>query len=540
MERVESLGRSSLPRSGGRGSGPWADRYVFGTPARFMVPRLVFLGAVVLLTLFGITMIYSSSSISALTSSSSSYNPAFYLQRQVAFAGVGAGLAFLLAYFDYHLWLRKLLVVEWAVTLFLLLLVMTPFAGADAYGASRWIQLGPVNLQPSEFAKVTLVLVAANLISDYYQDGTRSTRELLWFLALGVLVPLGLIFLQPDKGTVTILGVTLVVMLYFGGASGRLCLGILGVGLAAMIAVSMATPYSRARVMTMLNPFSDPYGTGYQIVQGFYAFGSGGLFGVGIGMSKQKYSYLPMAYNDFIYAVIGEELGLVGTVGMLCAFAALLWAGLEIARYAPDLAGQLAAMGCTVVIVAQMLLNVAGVLGLFPLSGKPIPFVSYGGSSIMSSLMLAGIVLSVSLQSKLPQTEYDDRRSEFSVTSAPRREESFVGEPTPRSARSSRPYGTASAPTEPRGRSRFTVLGGGARRDEARPQDPTSPESLRREREMRARANGARVTSDKNGRTRIDLGPSASDRLRKHESGPEVRGVRDAREERGRSNWRGR
>ncbi len=328
MERVESLGRSSLPRSGGRGSGPWADRYVFGTPARFMVPRLVFLGAVVLLTLFGITMIYSSSSISALTSSSSSYNPAFYLQRQVAFAGVGAGLAFLLAYFDYHLWLRKLLVVEWAVTLFLLLLVMTPFAGADAYGASRWIQLGPVNLQPSEFAKVTLVLVAANLISDYYQDGTRSTRELLWFLALGVLVPLGLIFLQPDKGTVTILGVTLVVMLYFGGASGRLCLGILGIGLAAMIAVSMATPYSRARVMTMLNPFSDPYGTGYQIVQGFYAFGSGGLFGVGIGMSKQKYSYLPMAYNDFIYAVIGEELGLVGTVGMLCAFAALLWAGL--------------------------------------------------------------------------------------------------------------------------------------------------------------------------------------------------------------------
>lgn len=502
-----------------------------------MVPRLVFLGAVVLLTLFGIMMIYSSSSISALTSASQSYNPAYYLQRQLAFAGVGAALAFLLAYFDYHLWVRKLLVVEWAATLVLLLLVLTPFAGSDAYGATRWIQLGPVNLQPSEFAKVTVILVAANIISDYYEDGTHTPRELLWMFGLGVIAPLGLVFLQPDKGTVTILGVTLVIMFYFGGAPGKVCLGILIGGVGLMAAASMIEPYSRARIMTMFNPFSDPYNKGYQLVQGFYAFGSGGLFGVGIGMSKQKYSYLPMAYNDFIFAVIGEELGLVGTLGMLCAFVALLWAGLRIARYAPDLAGQLAAVGCTVVIIAQMLLNVAGVLALFPLSGKPIPFVSYGGSSIMCSLMLAGIVLSVSLRSRLPQTEYDDRRSEFSVTSAPRREESFVGEPTPRSARSSGPYGTAS---EASARSRFTVLGGGARRDEARPQDPTSPEALRREREMRARANGARVTSDKNGRTRIDLGPSASDRLRKHESGPEVRGVRGARGERGRSNWRDR
>ena len=286
--------------------------------------------------------------------------------------------------------------------------------------------------------------MAANLISEYYEGTTYSSRELLTFFLLGVMLPLGLIFMQPDKGTVTVVAETLVIMLYFGGAPGKLCVGILVLGIATLALISYAQPYSRARIQIMLNPWSDPYNKGYQLIQGLYAFGSGGVFGVGIGMSKQKYSYLPMAYNDFIFAVVGEELGLVG----------------KIARYAPDLAGQLAVVGCTFIIVAQMLLNVTGVLCMFPLSGKPIPFVSYGGSSIMSSLMLAGVVMSVSLQSKLPQTEYDDRRSEWSVTSAPR-QESFVGEPTPRSARgTSVPLTGTPAAAQP-ARGRFTVLGGG-------------------------------------------------------------------------------
>lgn len=510
MQRVESAGQTTARRTAESGHGAFADRYILGVPARFMAPRLLFLGAVAFLALFGLTMIYSSSSITALSSADADYNPAFYLQRQLLFGAVGIVLAFVIARFDYHLWVRKLLVVEWAVTLLLLLLVLTPFAGSDAYGATRWIQVGPVNLQPSEFAKITLILVAANLISEYYEGTTYSSRELLTFSLLGVMLPLGLIFMQPDKGTVTVVAVTLVIMLYFGGAPGKLCVGILVLGIATLALISYAQPYSRARIQIMLNPWSDPYNKGYQLIQGLYAFGSGGVFGVGIGMSKQKYSYLPMAYNDFIFAVVGEELGLVGTLGMVAAFVVLLWAGLKIARYAPDLAGQLAVVGCTFIIVAQMLLNVTGVLCMFPLSGKPIPFVSYGGSSIMSSLMLAGVVMSVSLQSKLPQTEYDDRRSEWSVTSAPR-QESFVGEPTPRSARG-----------------RFTVLGGGRESGAGcTGGSATSPEQLRREREMRARVNGARVTSDRQGRTRIDLGPSASDRLRTRNHGPEVRGYDD-------------
>ena len=536
MQRVESAGQTTARRTAEAGHGAFADRYIFGVPARFMAPRLLFLGAVAFLALFGLTMIYSSSSITALSSANANYNPAFYLQRQLLFGAVGTVLAFVIARFDYHLWVRKLLVVEWLATLLLLLLVLTPFAGSDAYGATRWIQIGPVNLQPSEFAKITLILVAANLLTEYYEGTTRSSRELQLMFIFGVLAPLGLIFVQPDKGTVTVVAVTLIIMLYFGGASGKMCVGLLVLGIAVLAFVSYAQPYSRARIQTMINPWSDPYNKGYQLIQGLYAFGSGGVFGVGIGMSKQKYSYLPMAYNDFIFAVVGEELGLVGTLGMITAFVVLLWAGLKIARYAPDLAGQLAAVGCTVIIVAQMLLNVSGVLCMFPLSGKPIPFVSYGGSSIMSSLMLAGVVMSVSLQSNLPQTEYDDRRSEWSVTSAPR-QESFVGEPTPRSARgTSVPLAGTATSAEP-ARGRFTVLGGGREPGAARTGgSATSPEQLRREREMRARANGARVTSDRRGRTRIDLGPSASDRLRTRNQGPEVRGydgpTRDRRRDR--------
>ena len=536
MQRVESAGQTTSRRTVEAGHGAFADRYIFGVPARFMAPRLLFLGAVAFLALFGLTMIYSSSSITALSSADAHYNAAFYLQRQLLFGAVGIVLAFVIARFDYHLWVRKLLVVEWLVTLILLLLVLTPFAGSDAYGATRWIQVGPVNLQPSEFAKITLILVAANLISEYYEGTTYDSRELITFLVFGIVVPALLILRQPDKGTFTVVAVTLIIMLYFGGAPGKLCIGLLVLGIATLALVSYAQPYSRARIEIMMNPWSDPYDKGYQLVQGLYAFGSGGVFGVGIGMSKQKYSYLPMAYNDFIFAVVGEELGLVGTLGMVAAFVVLLWAGLKIARYAPDLAGQLAAVGCTFIIVAQMLLNVSGVLCMFPLSGKPIPFVSYGGSSIMSSLMLAGVVMSVSLQSKLPQTEYDDRRSEWSVTSAPR-QESFVGEPTPRSARrTSVPLAGTATSAEPT-RGRFTVLGGGREPGAERAGgSSTSPEQLRREREMRARANGARVTSDRRGRTRIDLGPSASDRLRTRNQGPEVRGydgpTRDRRRDR--------
>ncbi|WP_417803050.1 FtsW/RodA/SpoVE family cell cycle protein, partial [Thermophilibacter provencensis] len=288
-----------------------------------------------------------------------------------------------------------------------------------------------------------------------------------------------------------VLGITIVTMGYLAGVPKRILAAFLVLGVLGFLGLSLKDDYSRQRLLTMLNPESDPYGAGYQLLQGFYAFGSGGLFGVGIGFSKQKYSYLPMAHNDFIFAVIGEECGLVGTLGLLAGFALFAWAGFRIALHAPDLAGRLIAAGCTTLVVIQMLLNVVGVIGIFPLSGKPIPFVSYGGSSVIASLMLAGMVVSVSVHSRLPETAHDGARRSLRVTEGDAADAglSLVGEPLPRSARG---VDAGRAP-------RLTVMDGGARGRAA----------------GRGRGRPAgRVTTDARGRRRVDLGPDAAERLR--------------------------
>ena len=508
-----------------------AERTIFGVPSRFMAPRLVFVFCVVSLTAFGLLMIYSSSSISSLTADDMGNNPAYYLQKQLVFMLVGIVIAALEMVPDYRSLVGRILPFLWVGTILMLAVVFLPFAGADAYGATRWVAIGPFTLQPSEFAKITVILCGANLMGEWFGGAAPDFRTIAKKAVLGIVLPMGMILLQPDKGTVMVLGLTLIVMLYFAGFPPVVCAGLVLVAMGGLIAISFIDSYSRARIFTMINPWADPDGAGYQLIQGFYAFGTGGLTGLGIGMSKQKYSYLPMAYNDFIFAVVGEELGLLGCLGLIAAFIGILWAGLRIARFAPDLAGQLVACGCTMILVIQMFLNVSGVLGLFPLSGKPIPFVSYGGSSIISSLMLAGLVLSVSLRSELPDTEHDELRRGFSVA-GPAEEDSGVGEPT---LRSSRP-----ALAAPRSVG-LTVHGGGrasgrssGRAGSAR---PDSPAALRREREERERTHGARVTTDSNGRRRIDLGPSAGERLRR-DSSPNVRGS-SARSDR-RSDRRGR
>ena len=270
--------------------------------------------------------------------------------------------------------------------------------------------------------------------------------------------------------------------------------------------LALRDDYSKARIMTVFDPFSDEYGAGYQLVQGFYALGSGGLTGVGIGLSRQKYNYLPMAHNDFIFAVVGEELGFLGTFLLIAAFALLLWAGLKIAENAPDLMGRLIAAGCTSLIIIQLLLNVSGVIGIFPLSGKPVPFISYGGSSIISSLMLVGLVMSVSLRSTLPQTRYEQRRAKMRI--APNGDGqgslesahvggSTAGNPIPRSlsnkgiALQSR---ATTSDTNSSSRANLRVVNGGA---------------------PRHAPLAGRVTVDSSGRRRVDLRPSAAERLRK-------------------------
>lgn len=428
-------------RAGGRVAE--AEKSLFGVPERFMKPRLVLLLVTAVLVCFGMLMIYSASSVTCLASSACGYDAAFYLKRQLIYAVIGVVIAVAIAKTDYHLLSRDHLIAVVAVTVLALILVFVPGFSNNTYGASRWIKLGIFQLQPSEFAKVAVVTVAAAIAQRYYSDGDLGLEELLKLVGGGIVVPLALIFFQPDKGSTMIILVTLVIIAFVAGVNTRfLALG--SVCAVAFVAVyALTQDYSLSRIQTFLDPWQDELGDSYQLIQGFYAFGSGGIFGVGIGFSKQKYSYLPMAHNDFIFAVIGEECGLVGTLGVLVGFALFAWAGFRIARYAPDLAGRLIACGCTSLIVIQLLVNICGVLGLIPLSGKPLPFLSYGGSSIMSCLMFVGMLVSVSAHSQLPETEHDRRRGSWRVRSGEGEGDpglSFVGEATPRSARGGR-YG---------------------------------------------------------------------------------------------------
>lgn len=491
---------------------------LFGVPERFMRPRLVLIAVTAVLVGFGMLMVYSASSVTALSATG---DAAYYLKRQALFAAAGMLPCLVLVKLDYHLWARTLINVVWVVTVGLLIMVLV--AGTDNdMGASRWIELGFFQLQPSEFAKLTVVFTAANVAERYFEEASIDWNQFLKLLVGGVGVPLALIILQPDKGCVMVLGVTLVVMGYLAGIPKRLLLIFLGAGLLGFIALSMKDDYSRQRLLTMLDPWSDPYDTGYQLIQGFYAFGSGGLTGVGIGMSTQKYSYLPMAHNDFIFAVIGEECGLVGTVGLLAGFAIFAWAGFRIARYAPDLSGRLVAAGCTTLVIVQLLLNVSGVLGIFPLSGKPIPFVSYGGSSIIASLMLVGTIVSVSVHSHLPETAYDGARRSWQLAGgqpAPGEAtppgSSSAGEARPRSARRGAPAATAARDegTDTR-RAAFTVMDGGRTSERRRGSASSAP--------SRGRTSG-RGAGGAGRRERIDLGPSATDRLRGRGDGPRTR-----------------
>ncbi|HJB48221.1 MAG TPA: putative lipid II flippase FtsW [Candidatus Olsenella excrementigallinarum] len=481
------------PAAGARPGG--ADRRVFGVPERFMRPRLVLLAVVAALVGFGLLMVFSASSVTALSSTG---DPAYYLKRQLGFVAAGALCALALAKLDYRLWVRQLLMPIWVLTAALLLAVIV--LGTDnGMGATRWIDLGFFDLQPSEFAKITVIFTAANLAEQYYDRGSIDWIHFIVLLGVGVGLPLVLIVTQPDKGTTMVVGLTLVVMGYLAGVPKRYLLVLLALGAAVFLFLSLRDDYSRARFLTMFDPWADPYGNGWQLIQGFYAFGSGGLLGVGVGFSRQKYSYLPMAHNDFIFAVAGEEWGFVGTIGVLAGFLAFLWAGLEIARHAPDFAGRLVAAGCTSIVVIQLFLNVFGVLGLFPLSGKPIPFLSYGGSSILASLMLVGLVMSVSLHSKLPETAHDGvRRSWREVGGEPDAPAlSLVGEATSRSERRA----PGASPSRSTSGPRLRVVDGG-----------------------RGPRGGARAARGRpgpgGGRTRIDLGPSATERLRGRDRGP--------------------
>ena len=514
VSRPRPAARRRGEKGGVGGAVQRTERKIFGVPERFMRPRLILIATVVLLTAFGCLMIYSASSISSLTSDVLGNDPAYYLKKQLQFIALGGAVAFVLAKVDYHEFTNgRASMPMWAAMVVVLVLVFTPIAGQSTYGASRWINLPLIgNLQPSEFAKIGIVWLAAGVCQQRFDDGTIDDAQFVKNGVLAAVLPLALIVAQPDKGTTMVIGVALLAMLFFAGFDRRYLVFIGVIALAGMVFLSVKDSYSLRRIQIMFDPFQDYYKDGYQLAQGQYAFGSGGLFGVGIGMSRMKYSYLPMAHNDFIFAIIGEECGLVGTLGVLAAFGVIAWQGMKIARCASDLSGRLVAVGCTSLLAFQMLLNVCGVIGIFPLSGKPIPFLSYGGSSIMASLLIVGALVSVSVHSSLPETVHDRTRRTWQQVA----DESdpgtltFVSDARPRSARGAvrqETRGRGAGSVQPQAPSPFRVVAGGAQGRSG----------------GQARPQRGRVTTDANGRRRIDLGPSASDRLRGGSDGPRTR-----------------
>ena len=487
-----------------------------GVPARIMRPCLLLIAVTVALTCFGLVMIYSASSVEAMSEQG---DAAYYVKRQALFIVIGLALAVGAAKVDYH----KLCSRGWLLGMgagIMLMLVAVRVAGSGANGATRWLVVGPLRLQPSEFAKVFVLLACAGTASDYLVEHSIDQAQFYKRLAVYVGLPLGLILIQPDKGTTGVIALMVFVIAWDSGFDRRFLKGgLLAIAVLALV-VSLKDSYSRERVLTMLNPWLDEWDSGYQLTRGFMAFGSGGLFGVGLGMSRMKYSYLPEAHNDFVFAIVGEELGLVGTLAVVGAFAFLAVQAFDVARNASDSKGRLIAIGGVTLLLTQFFLNVMGVLGLFPLSGKPLPFISYGGSSIMSCLMIVGVIVNVSLHSTLPETVHDRRRAAMSLAGG--EEDTGVGEPRVHAAGSHRPTALPSR-------------AGASRAERPSASTPLAGTSEARSRNFRVVEGGA-------GRKRIDLGPDAADRLRRS-SGPEVRGggtPRAGRDGRPRDGRRGR
>jgi cell division protein FtsW len=299
------------------------------------------------------------------------------------------------------------------------LLVVTLALGVVRGGARRWIPLGLFNLQPSELAKIACVLLVSAMALEWMR-GRTPTKRFLGGAAFVTGVPALLIIMQPDLGTTLTLVAAVAMVLILAGIDWRWVGGALVGGIALVSLAIAVEPYRVKRVLAFLDPWADPQGKGYQTVQAMLAFGTGGLDGVGLGLSRQKFFYLPEAHTDFILAIIGEETGLIGALSIVAGITLFVWAGFRIASGARDPYGRLVAGGLTGMLAFQSVLNMAAVTGLMPITGKPLPFVSYGGSSMLVTMICVGLVLSVSQYGACaPRAVKSRQRSEESRREVP-------------------------------------------------------------------------------------------------------------------------
>lgn len=366
-------------------------------PIRMPGLDLWLLGATLLLSAFGLVMVYSASAVYAIDRFGSDTH---FLLRQLAYLVTGLGVLWGAQWIDYRTYrklARPLLLAAFA----LLVAVLLPGLGVRVGGAQRWFRFGPLSLQPSELAKVALVFYLAALLHDKAERLTHFWNGFMAPLAVVMLVT-GLTLLQPDLGTSVLLGLTAVLMLFVAGT--RLTY----IAVAAMAAAPMAwyaivgTPWRLQRLLAFFAPEAFRRGAGYQVWEALVTLGSGGMTGVGLGQGQQKMFYLPEAHTDFILAVVGQELGFVGIALVLILFGVILWRGTRIALTATDRFGTYLAFGFTGLLAIQASINMAVVLGVVPTKGITLPFVSYGGSSLIASFFMVGVLLSVAQGHRVP------------------------------------------------------------------------------------------------------------------------------------------
>jgi cell division protein FtsW len=348
-------------------------------------------GVAIVLLSAGVVMVYSAS---AIVAADRFHDPYFFLKKQVFWALLGAACLWLAIRLDYHR-LEGLVLPLLIFAGVLLVLVLVSPLGQAINGTRRWIRLGPVSFQPAELAKLALVLYLAAFLAKKGDVIADFRRGLLPPLAMAGLLA-GLVLAQPDLGTcLTLITLTFTLLFLAGGQARHLGL-ILAAALPPLVVAVWAAPYRVRRIVAFLDPWSDPRGSGFQIIQSWLALGNGGIFGQGIGASRQKLFYLPESHTDFIFAILGEELGFVGAALIVCLFVVLVWRGLRIGLRAPDPFGSYLALGITVLIATQTLVNLGVVTGLLPTKGLPLPFLSFGGSALLVTMLSTGVLLNIS------------------------------------------------------------------------------------------------------------------------------------------------
>ncbi|MDP2912517.1 MAG: putative lipid II flippase FtsW [Candidatus Omnitrophota bacterium] len=343
---------------------------------------------VTVLAAVGIVMIYSASAIYAYGNMGDSL---YFLKKHLVYLGIGFAMMFLAMSINIGT-LKSISKPAILLSIILLFLVLVPHIGRETQGARRWFRIGSVNFQPSEFAKLAMIIYISDLISrkeNIMKDFLYGYMPAL--IVLGIVA--GLVLLEPDLGTAITIAVITLIMLFSGGVRVYHILACVLASLPALYLLLFRVPYRRKRIMMFLNPWADRRGAGFQIIQSFIALGSGGLFGVGLGQSRQKLFYLPASHTDFIFSIIGEEIGFVGTACVVMLFTLFVWQGMKIVFRSPGTFERSLSFGVISLVAIEAVINIGVTAGAFPTKGLPLPFISYGGSHLICHLAAIGLLL---------------------------------------------------------------------------------------------------------------------------------------------------